>query len=97
MVIRMVPGLVAGRRRSRTAHPGRFFFPVAYSVCRAPLHRGVFRNPLADPFLLGSASGATLAIVLVLAGSSAMGVTIGVATAHWLPNMAWWVRDLSAR
>jgi iron complex transport system permease protein len=29
--------------------------------------QGVFRNPLADPFLLGSAAGASLAVVLVLA------------------------------
>lgn len=30
--------------------------------------QGLFRNPLADPFLLGSASGASLAVALVLAG-----------------------------
>lgn len=29
--------------------------------------QGVFRNPLADPYLLGSASGASLAVALVLA------------------------------
>jgi iron complex transport system permease protein len=29
--------------------------------------QGLFRNPLADPFLLGSASGATLGVVLLLA------------------------------
>ncbi len=29
--------------------------------------QGLFRNPLADPFLLGSASGATLAVALALA------------------------------
>ncbi len=35
--------------------------------------QGLFRNPLADPFLLGSASGASLgvALALVLAGSAA--------------------------
>jgi iron complex transport system permease protein len=34
------------------------------------LAQGLFRNPLADPFLLGSASGASLAVVAVLAASS---------------------------
>lgn len=34
------------------------------------LAQGVFRNPLADPFLLGSASGASLAVVLVLAAGA---------------------------
>ncbi len=42
--------------------------------------QGLFRNPLADPFLLGSASGASLAVALVLA-------TFGVS-----PFAAgWWV------
>ena len=35
--------------------------------------QGLFRNPLADPYLLGSASGASLAVVLVLAASSLTG------------------------
>ena len=30
--------------------------------------QGLFRNPLADPFLLGSASGASLAVALAMAG-----------------------------
>ncbi len=34
------------------------------------LAQGLFRNPLADPYLLGSASGASLGVVLVLAASS---------------------------
>ena len=46
--------------------------------------QGVFRNPLADPYLLGSASGATLAIVLVLAGGGAVGIPIGLASANGL-------------
>jgi hypothetical protein len=33
------------------------------------LAQGLFRNPLADPYLLGSAAGAGLGVVLVLAGS----------------------------
>ena len=36
------------------------------------LAQGLFRNPLADPFLLGSASGATLGVVILLA---ALGVS----------------------
>lgn len=35
--------------------------------------QGLFRNPLADPYLLGSASGAGLGVVLVLAGGAATG------------------------
>jgi iron complex transport system permease protein len=34
------------------------------------LAQGLFRNPLADPFLLGSASGASAAVVAVLAAAS---------------------------
>ncbi len=34
------------------------------------LAQGLFRNPLADPFLLGSASGASLAVVAVLAAGA---------------------------
>jgi len=43
--------------------------------------QGLFRNPLADPYLLGSASGASLAVVLVLAASSLTGHGIALATA----------------
>ena len=40
--------------------------------------QGLFRNPLADPYLLGSASGASLAVVLVLAAGTLGGsVTVG--------------------
>jgi iron complex transport system permease protein len=34
------------------------------------LAQGLFRNPLADPFLLGSASGASLAVVVLLAAGT---------------------------
>jgi iron complex transport system permease protein len=43
--------------------------------------QGLFRNPLADPFLLGSASGASLGVVLVLAASALGGHSISLATA----------------
>lgn len=46
--------------------------------------QGLFRNPLADPYLLGSAAGAGLGVVLVLAAGSATGASIGLATASAL-------------
>jgi len=46
--------------------------------------QGVFRNPLADPYLLGSASGATLAIVVALSVHSLGGHPIGITAANWL-------------
>ncbi|NML45307.1 iron ABC transporter permease [Ramlibacter sp. G-1-2-2] len=44
--------------------------------------QGLFRNPLADPYLLGSASGAALgvALALVFVGASPF-------AAHWLPRV----------
>ncbi len=46
--------------------------------------QGLFRNPLADPYLLGSAAGAGLGVVLVLAAGGAAGASIGLATASAL-------------
>ena len=46
--------------------------------------QGLFRNPLADPYLLGSASGASLGVVLVLATSALAGHAISLATADAL-------------
>ena len=46
--------------------------------------QGLFRNPLADPYLLGSAAGASLGVVLVLAAAGALGASLGVATAGTL-------------
>jgi iron complex transport system permease protein len=43
--------------------------------------QGLFRNPLADPYLLGSASGAVLGVVLVLAAGVLGGHVINVGTA----------------
>jgi iron complex transport system permease protein len=47
--------------------------------------QGLFRNPLADPYLLGSAAGAGLGVTLVLAAtgllSTAAGASIGAAAA----------------
>lgn len=49
--------------------------------------QGLFRNPLADPYLLGSASGASLGVVLVLAASSIGGATLSLATASGLARL----------
>ncbi len=46
--------------------------------------QGLFRNPLADPYLLGSASGAILGVVLVLAAGALGGYVIDVETADLL-------------
>jgi iron complex transport system permease protein len=46
--------------------------------------QGLFRNPLADPYLLGSASGASLGVVLVLAASALGGQAISLASATTL-------------
>ena len=49
--------------------------------------QGLFRNPLADPYLLGSAAGASLAVALVLAGSALAGPAISLAAAQGLARL----------
>ena len=49
--------------------------------------QGLFRNPLAEPYLLGSASGASLGVVLVLAASALVGHGISLATADALARI----------
>jgi iron complex transport system permease protein len=51
------------------------------------LAQGLFRNPLADPYLLGSAAGASLAVVTVLAAGSLAGQTISLVGADWLSRL----------
>lgn len=51
------------------------------------LAQGLFRNPLADPFLLGSASGASLAVVAVLAAGTLAGQGFSLATAGVLSRI----------
>jgi iron complex transport system permease protein len=46
--------------------------------------QGLFRNPLADPYLLGSAAGASLAVVVVLAAGTLTGHPAGLAAAQLL-------------
>jgi iron complex transport system permease protein len=49
--------------------------------------QGLFRNPLADPYLLGSASGAVLGVVLVLAAAMLAGHGISLATADTIARI----------
>ena len=51
------------------------------------LAQGLFRNPLADPYLLGSAAGAGLAVVLVLAGATLGGLQLSLATLAWIERV----------
>lgn len=46
--------------------------------------QSLFRNPLADPYLLGSASGASLGVALVLAAATLAGQGLSLSTAHVL-------------
>ena len=48
------------------------------------LAQGLFRNPLADPYLLGSAAGAGLGVVLVLAAGGLLGASLGLAASSLL-------------
>jgi iron complex transport system permease protein len=58
--------------------------------------QGLFRNPLADPYLLGSASGASLGVALALAlmggaggmlGGAQGALTVSVYSSHWLVRL----------
>jgi iron complex transport system permease protein len=58
--------------------------------------QGLFRNPLADPYLLGSASGASLGVAIALAlmggGAGMLGgaqgaIAISVYSSHWLVRL----------
>ena len=49
--------------------------------------QGLFRNPLADPYLLGSAAGAGLGVVIVLAAASFGGTAISLASAAWVERI----------
>jgi len=46
--------------------------------------QGLFRNPLADPYLLGSAAGAGLGVVLVLVLGGLAGASVGLSSLGWL-------------
>ena len=51
------------------------------------LAQGLFRNPLADPYLLGSAAGAGLGVVLVIFSASAIGASTAIGQATWLGQL----------
>ena len=72
------PLLIGQIRAPRTL--GAWFVGALFGLAGA-IAQGLFRNPLADPYLLGSASGASLGVVLVLGGSALTGHAIGLATA----------------
>jgi iron complex transport system permease protein len=63
---------------------------VALSVCGLQMQT-MFRNPLADPYILGISSGAGLGVALFVMGSSAFGLSIagglffnlGIAASAW--------------
>ena len=48
------------------------------------LGQSLFRNPLADPYLLGSASGAGLGVALGLVLAQGLGPSLGPQGEHWL-------------
>lgn len=49
--------------------------------------QGLFRNPLADPYLLGTAAGAGFAVTLVLAAGGWAGVELGLAASGALARL----------
>ena len=49
--------------------------------------QGLFRNPLADPFLLGSAAGASFAVALVLAAGGLLGGQLGLDAHAWIAQL----------
>ena len=49
--------------------------------------QGLFRNPLADPYILGSSTGAGLAVVVVLAAAEMGGNYISMSVAMWIERV----------
>jgi iron complex transport system permease protein len=51
--------------------------------------QGLFRNPLADPYLLGTAAGSGLAVTLVLAAGGLLGAAdgLGLVAGGWLARL----------
>jgi iron complex transport system permease protein len=73
--------LITAIRAPRTL--GALFAGALLGLAGA-LAQGLFRNPLADPYLLGSAAGAGLGVVLVLAAGGLLGASMGLAAAGTL-------------
>lgn len=76
--------LIAAIRAPRSV--GAFLCGALLAVAGA-LAQGLFRNPLADPYLLGSAAGASLGVVLVLAAGGLLGASFGLAAAGALMRL----------
>ena len=70
--------LVSGIRAPRTI--GALLAGACLGLAGA-IAQGLFRNPLADPYLLGSAAGASLAVTLALAAGALVGAAPGFAAA----------------
>ena len=78
------PLLIGQIRAPRTV--GAWLVGALFGLAGA-IAQGLFRNPLADPYLLGSASGASLGVVRVLGGSALTGHAIGLATADAISRL----------
>jgi len=52
------------------------------------LAQGLFRNPLADPYLLGSAAGASLGVVVVLVAGGLLGASFSLGVVGWLARFS---------
>ena len=97
-VVRQLLGLDVGPRRdrrsrssSRSACPGWCSACSSAPRCRraAPSYQGVFRNPLADPYLLGAAAGAGLGVTIVIVGA-ADELDHAQRRRRWPPSSARW-------
>lgn len=74
--------LIAGIRAPRTL--GALLAGACLGLAGA-IAQGLFRNPLADPYLLGSAAGAGLGVTAALAAGGALGLATGLASLDpWL-------------
>lgn len=73
--------LVAAIRLPRTLGAG---VAGALLGLAGAIAQGLFRNPLADPFLLGTTAGAGLGVVLVLAAGGWLGAAFGSAAVELL-------------
>lgn len=86
-----------GRTGLGLARPscGRGFFVGACLSVAGLIFQGVFRNPLAEPYLLGSASGAAVALLLPLALPPAFTLPalafLGAWGASWLVLLVGWI------
>jgi iron complex transport system permease protein len=74
--------LIEGIRAPRTL--GALLAGACLGLAGA-IAQGLFRNPLADPYLLGSAAGAGLGVTAALAAGGALGLATGLASLDlWL-------------